>query len=110
MAKTLPSITSMYVVPLFRVVIPLGKAKAGSNATQAPPVCPLPPPLAGNVVRFRIPIEMIRQALLRKQRQTATVSYTPNVARTSLRLTDTLRLTIPLHRIKMPLGSPVTKK
>jgi hypothetical protein len=106
MAKTLPSITSMYVVPLFRVVIPLGKAKAGSNATQAPPVCPLPPPLAGNVVRFRIPIEMIRQALLRKQRQTATVSYTPNVARTSLRLTDTLRLTIPLHRIKMPLGPP----
>src|ERR1039457_1616446 len=106
MAKTLPSITSMYVVPLFRVVIPLGKAKAGSNATQAPPVCPLPPPLAGNVVRFRIPIEMIRQALLRKQRQTATVSYTPNVARTSVRLTDTLRLTIPLHRIEMPLGPP----
>src|ERR1039457_4360622 len=79
MAKTLPSITSMYVVPLFRVVIPLGKAKAGSTATQAPPVCPFPPPLAGNVVRFRIPIEMIRQALLRKQRQTATVSYTPNL-------------------------------
>jgi hypothetical protein len=104
MAKTLPSITSMYVVPLFRVVIPLGKAKAGSNATQAPPVCPLPPPLAGNVVRFRIPIEMIRQALLRKQRQTATVSYTPNVARTSV------RFTIPLHRIEMPLGPTATKK
>jgi DNA-binding NarL/FixJ family response regulator len=60
--------------------------------------CPLPPPLAGNVVRFRIPIEMIRQALLRKQRQTATVSYTPNVARTAV------RFTIPLHRIEMPLG------
>jgi hypothetical protein len=104
MAKKLPSITSMYVVPLARVVIPLGKAKAASNAAQAPRPCPLPPPLAGNVVRFRIPIEMIRQALLRKQRQTATVSYTPNVARTSL------RLTIPLHRIEMPLGPPVTKK
>jgi hypothetical protein len=51
-----------------------------------------------------IPIEMIRQALLRKQRQTATVSYTPNVARTSV------RFTIPLHRIEIPLGPAATKK
>jgi hypothetical protein len=81
-----------FSLPLIRTVIP------------PPPPCPLPPPLAGNVVRFRIPIEMIRQALLRKQRQTATVSYTPNVARTSV------RFTIPLHRIEMPLGPPVTKR
>src|ERR1039457_1281337 len=86
MAKKRPSITSMYVVPLARVVIPLGETRAGSNAAQAPPPCPLPPPLAGNVVRFRIPIEMIRQALLRKQRQTATVSYTPKEDRKSTRL------------------------
>src|ERR1039457_2777311 len=104
MAKKRPSITSMYVVPLARVVIPLGETRAGSNAAQAPPPCPLPPPLAGNVVRFRIPIEMIRQALLRKQRQTATVSYPPNVARTSV------CLTIPLHRIEMPLGPPPPKR
>jgi hypothetical protein len=58
------SLTNLSASPV--VVIPLGKARAGSNAAQAPPPCPLPPPLAGNVVRFRIPVETIRQALLRK--------------------------------------------
>ena len=93
----MPNMIRYQRIRLARMVLPLGEKSAD-------PIQPSDwawlPPKEGNIVRIRIPVKLMEQLLARKRNQ----ADKPQAA---LKAPSSIRLTLPLARVVLPLtGGP----
>jgi hypothetical protein len=94
--------TRKTTIRLARIVMPLGKERNGSLASE--PASTLPP-IVGKVFHFHIPLAMFGAALARHRQRPTPPKVTKDKPKKSL-----IRFRIPLARIEMPLDLFPRKK